>query len=342
MHEAMLYDRLDQSRAGCNICRWRCRINPDKTGVCRMYKNLSGRLYNLNYGLPSSMAVDPVEKKPLYHFFPGSSVFSMGSWGCNFKCSDCQNWQISTAAEPVTTGNVEVSPQQAVSLAQQYGCQGIAWTYNEPTVWFEYTYDTARLAREKGLYTVYVTNGYMTIEALDTLGPYLNAWRVDVKGFRDDFYLKWSGIRNWRGILETAEHALRRWGMHVEVVTNVIPAMNDDEEQLRGIAGWIAGSLGELTPWHVTRFHPYEKMAAGGYTPIETLEKAALIGREAGLKFVYMGNTPGNKHENTVCFNCSRTVVERDAYRTKLTGIAGSKCKYCGEELNFRTGQGGV
>ncbi len=344
MHEAKLYDRLPGLQAGCNICRWHCKINPGKTGVCRMYENRGGTLYSLNYGLPSSIAADPVEKKPLYHFYPGTKVFSMGAWGCNFKCQDCQNWQISSAGKPGGSRPEmdEILPHEAINMAKQHGCRGIAWTYNEPTVWFEYTLDSARLAKEQGLYTVYVTNGYMTRQALDGIGPYLDVWRVDIKAFSADTYRKWCGIYNWQGILETAEHARHHWGMHVEVVTNIVPGVNDDDGQLKGIAGWISGKLGVLTPWHVTRFHPVEKMAAAGITPLETLEKAVKIGYEAGLKFIYIGNVPGNNNENTVCPECLSLVVERRGYRVDAVGLNGSKCKYCGLELNFRTDQGGV
>ncbi len=337
MHEAKLYERLPDKRTGCNICRWRCRINPDKSGVCRMYYNADGRLVSLNYGKPSSIAVDPIEKKPLYHFYPGTTVFSMGSWGCNFRCRDCQNWEISTALEPSGRPDMEeITPEKAVSMARTYNCAGIAWTYNEPTMWFEYTLDCARLARDSGLYTVYVTNGYMTPEALDEIGPYLDAWRVDVKGFSDDYYRTWCGITHWQGILETAERARQHWDMHVEIVTNVVPTMNDDDEQLRGIARWIADRLGVMTPWHVTRFHPYAKMAEAGMTPVETLKKAVKIGHDAGLRFVYIGNVPENDTQNTICTRCSNPVVNRMGYVVDISRLSGSRCSSCGTDLNFR------
>ena len=171
MHEALLSEKLDNSRVRCNICRWRCNIAPDKVGVCRMYKNVDGALFNMNYALASSVAIDPIEKKPLYHFYPGSQVFSLGSWGCNFHCEGCQNWQISCAdIAPPGRGSQEIPPEKAIEMAEQNGCQGIAWTYNEPTMWFEYTLDSAKLAKQNKLYTVYVTNGYMTPEALDLSG----------------------------------------------------------------------------------------------------------------------------------------------------------------------------
>lgn len=302
-----------------------------------MYENTAGILYNKNYALASSVAVDPIEKKPLFHFHPESSVFSLGSWGCNFHCPGCQNWQIScTDILPPGQGSQEIPPEKAIRMAQQAGCGGIAWTYNEPAMWFEYTLDTAKLAKPEGLYTVYVTNGYMTPEALDTIGPYLGAWRVDVKGFNNEFYSKLAKITHWKGILEVAERARHKWNMHVEVVTNVVPGQNDDDEQLRGIAGWIFEKLGELTPWHVTRFYPQYQETDLPATPISTLEHAVEIGKQAGLKFIYLGNVPGHENENTFCYHCGRMVVQRLGYSTRVLGLRGSKCRFCGAELNFR------
>ena len=336
MKEALLYKILPNLQVECQTCQWRCRINPDKFGVCRMYHNRGGKLYNLNYALASSVAADPIEKKPLYHFFPSTLAFSLGSWGCNFHCRDCQNWEIScTDSTHLLSRSRQIPPEEAISLAKRYRCAGIAWTYNEPSMWFEYTLESAKLAKKEGLYTVYVTNGYLTPEALDTIGPYLDAWRVDVKGFTDSFYRKLAGIGNWRGILEVAKRAKERWQMHVEVVTNVIPTMNDDD-QLEGIAHWIKDELGELTPWHVTRFYPAHHMLDLPPTPLSTLERALSIGKRAGLKFVYIGNVPGHESENTVCYSCGKKVVERFGYQTKVVGLDNSRCAFCGAELNFR------
>ncbi len=335
MREALLYEKLPGSRVRCGICQWRCVVSPAQTGVCRMYRNQEGSLFNLNYGLVSSMAVDPIEKKPLFHFYPGTQVFSIGGWGCNFHCADCQNWEISMAQEVMQDSRV-VSPEKAIQLAKQNSCAGIAWTYNEPSMWFEYTLDCAKLAKKAGLYTVYVTNGYLSTEALDLIGPYLDAWRVDVKGFTDDLYQKLAKIPRWRGILEAAERAKNKWKMHVEVVTNIIPTMNDDDAQFNGIARWIAGKLGEETPWHVTRYHPAYKINHSPPTPLATLERAYEIGRKAGLKFVYLGNVPEHFSETTNCTHCGRPVVKREGYRTEISGLSGSCCRYCGTELNFR------
>jgi len=304
MQQAMLYEKLPHSRVRCGTCQWRCNIAPGKFGVCRVYQNRDGVLYNLNYAKASSVAADPIEKKPLFHFFPNTLAFSIGGWGCNFHCQDCQNWEISCPVDNEPwLGNNEVLPQAAVELALRYRCQGIAWTYNEPSIWFEYTLDSAKLAKDSGLYTAYVTNGFLTPEALDTIGPYLDAWRVDVKGFSDALYQKLARINRWRGILEVAQRAKDKWKMHVEVVTNIIPT-----------------NMQDLPP-----------------TPIATLEHAAEIGEKAGLKFVYTGNVPGHSRENTVCYSCGKTVIKRLGYQTELVGLDGSKCGFCGATLNIVT-----
>ena len=203
MYEAVLYEKLPDSRIRCHTCQWRCRIGPDKFGVCGMYQNKDGVLYNLNYAKVSSVAADPIEKKPLFHFYPGTLAFSLGTPGCNFHCKHCQNWEISTANSDALWHNCrEIQPQASIELAKQHHCEGIAWTYNEPAIWFEYTLDSAKLAKENNLYTVYVTNGYATAETLDTIGPYLDAWRVDIKGFSNEFYRALAKIPRWREILD--------------------------------------------------------------------------------------------------------------------------------------------
>ena len=338
MREALLYDKLPDSRVRCRTCQWRCRINPAKYGVCGMYQNQDGALFNLNYGRVSSVAADPIEKKPLFHFHPGTLCFSLGTLGCNFHCKHCQNWEISTANHSsLISGCRELLPRASIDLAIQYHCQGIAWTYNEPAIWFEHTLESARLAREKGLYTVYVTNGYATPETLDTIGPYLDAWRVDIKGFSDAFYKALSGVPRWREILDVTKRAQEKWHMHVEVVTNIIPTMNDDDTQLMGIAGWIKEELGELTPWHVTRFYPHHRLIHLPQTPLATIDRACEIGRRAGLKFIYAGNVPGHDSENTRCHACGKTIVKRIGYEADIVGLEGSRCRFCGAELNFKT-----
>ncbi len=339
--KALLYEVLPGSAVRCHVCQWRCRIQPGKLGACHMRRNDEGTLYLLNYADVSSVAADPVEKKPLFHFFPGSQVFSLGTWGCNFHCLHCQNWQISFGTPEQVAGYSQHMPAElAVSLAKQYGCQGIAWTYNEPTIWFEYTLDSARLAKEAGLYTVYVTNGYITPEALDTIGPYLDAFRVDIKGFTDQVYVGLAKIKRWREVLAAAVRAQERWGMHVEVITNLIPTLNDDPEQLTGLATWVRDNLGPDTPWHVTRFYPQHQMRHLPPTPIESLERAYDIGKGVGLRFVYVGNVPTHPGENTVCNSCGQTAVRRVGYHTEILGLdpnMSGRCARCGTDLNFKT-----
>jgi len=330
----MLYETLPGGRVRCHVCQWRCLVNPGKLGVCRMRTNRDGKLFAMNYAEVSSMAPDHIEKKPLFHFFPGTYAFSLGTWGCNFHCKGCQNWEISCVDIP--RDSRQLLPEREIELTRKYDCQGIAWTYNEPAIWFEYTLDSAKLAKNNSLYTVYVTNGYATSEALDAIGPWLDAWRVDIKGFTDGFYQQLAKIPHWQGILDVTRRAKEKWGMHVEVVTNIIPTMNDDEEQLNNIATWIRDNLGELTPWHVTRFHPLHEFTHLSATPVATLERAYEIGRKAGLKFVYLGNVPGHEYENTVCYSCGKMVVHRIGYDTEVVGLDGSRCKFCGAELNFR------
>jgi pyruvate formate lyase activating enzyme len=337
MREAAVYEKLPDARVQCHTCQWHCRINPGKLGACGMYRNEGGTLYNLNYGQVSSLAADPIEKKPLFHFYPGSLCFSLGTIGCNFRCRHCQNWEISTAdGEAFQKTCRELSPEASVKLARRSDCRGMAWTYNEPTIWFEHTLESAQLAKEAGLYTAYVTNGYASPAALDTIGPYLDAWRVDIKGFSDEFYKDIAGVPRWDEILEVTLRARHQWNMHVEVVTNIIPTMNDDNEQLEGIARWMAAELGELTPWHVTRFQPHHNLRHLPPTPVTTIDKACDIGREAGLKFVYAGNVPGHESESTRCYNCGSLVVRRLGYITELVNLNGSTCQVCGADLNFR------
>jgi pyruvate formate lyase activating enzyme len=324
-------------RLRCRTCRWQCIINPGRSGVCRVRRNRGGELELQTYGVISSVAADPIEKKPLFHFFPGSQVFSLGSWGCNFRCRHCQNWEI--ACIEGVPDSPRMTPKDAVQAALQQKCAGLAWTYNEPAIGFEYTLDSARLARESRLYTAYVTNGFLSLEALDLLGPWLDALRVDIKGFNDNFYRYIARIANWRGILETTRQARLKWNMHVEVVTNIIPTLNDDDSQLRGIAHWICDELGPLTPWHVTRFFPHFKLIDLPATPLPTMERAVMVGRDAGLRFVYMGNVTG-REENTVCYSCGALIIRRVGYVISVNGLSGSMCKSCGADLNIRRTNG--
>jgi len=337
-HEAILYDRLDDGVVQCRVCPRACRIPSGKSGACRARANRDGALYAITYGRVCSVAADPIEKKPLYHFFPGSTVLSLGSIGCNFACRDCQNWQIAHADPLEAARDLRELPVRNIPvLAANNECQGVAWTYNEPTIWLEYILDGAQVAHEHGLYTVMVTNGYITEEALAVLAPHIDAYRVDVKGFSDDQYQELCRVRDMSPVLVAAEKAKIEYGCHVEIVTNVVPTLNDDDETLAGIAGWIVDRLGPETPWHVTRFMPYLEYAHLSPTPIPTLERALRIGREAGLRFVYVGNVPGHDGENTVCPNCKRLLVRRTGYAVEDVALRGTFCAMCGENVNVRT-----
>lgn len=329
MIEAMFYEKLKGDLVRCVLCPRYCVIKPGQRGYCGTRLNKDGMLYAVNYGVVSSIANDPIEKKPLFHFYPGSMVLSLGTFGCNMRCPGCQNWEIAHV-DPTDTPNL--SPDECVKIALRKHSKGIAWTYNEPTVWFEYTYETARLARSNGLYTVYVTNGYINEEPLDTIAPYLSAYRVDIKAFNPEAYSKIANVRDFHPILNSAVRAKKKWGIHVEIVTNITPTINDDEDQLRGIASWIRDSLGDETPWHVTRFVPHYNLSNLYITPLSTLERAYEIGRSIGLRYVYIGNVPGHRYENTYCYNCNRLLIERYGFSIKKFLIKDKRCPYCGAE----------
>ena len=338
MKEAILYDRLSNNKVRCNICQRRCEISEGKRGYCWTRLNLKGKLYSLAYGRVSFMSVAPIEKKPLYHFYPGSSAMSFGTLGCNFRCLGCQNWDIAHTKIDLEESQTQyVSPEEAIKLAKRNGCQGMSWTYNEPTIWFEYTLDAARLSKSKNLYTTYVTNGYITPEALAMIGPYLDTFRVDLKGFSNEFYKKIANISDFSGILDVTKAAKNEWGMWVEIVTNIIPGYSDDEATLRKIASWIVNDLGEDTPWHVTQFIPHRKLSHLKPTPVATLEQAQKIGKDARLCYVYIGNLPDHPGQNTYCPDCNQLLIQRHnlgLVRNKLTSEG--KCPNCAKEIPGR------
>lgn len=335
--EALLQEPLAQGRAHCGVCQRRCVIAPGEVGYCRTRVNDGGRLFSLTYGRVASMAVSPIEKKPLFHYYPASRWLSLGSVGCNFRCPGCQNWEIAHAdARRAPAAMSYLAPEEAVRLAQSRGCLGISWTYNEPTLWLEYTLDSARLARERGLLTNYVTNGFATVEALDLLGPVLDSFRVDIKGFSRTTYRRIAHIAQFEGILEVTARAKHHWRMHVEVVTNVIPTYNDSPQELRGIAQWIASDLGPDTPWHVTQFVPHLRLSHLPPTPVETLERARKIGLEAGLRYVYLGNVWGHAAENTRCHSCGALLIERRGFAVIENRLRAGRCPQCDAQIAGR------
>ncbi len=328
--EGALYDELPGNKVKCNVCAHRCTIAEGKTGICGTRHNNKGKLYTLIYNTVSSEAVDPIEKKPLYHFLPGTFSYSLGTIGCNFRCLHCQNWNISQVSlEEANTK--EIMPEEAVRRALAAGCSSISWTYNEPAIWHEYTYDSAVLAKKAGLKTIYVTNGYITPEALRRMAPYLDAYRVDIKSFSDEFYKKVCGAR-LAPVLESTKLA-KELGMHVETITLVIPGRNDSKEELTQIAKWVHDNLGEDTPMHFTRFHPMHKMDHVAPTPISTLEMAHSIAKNEGMRFVYLGNVGGHKYENTFCPRCDTLLIDRAGFRVGEVRVKDGKCVRCGEGI---------
>lgn len=334
MREADLWESAEGGVVHCLLCPHSCRISEGSTGICSARRNRDGRLVAETYGEVSSLAVDPIEKKPVFHYRPGTRALSLGSVGCSMRCLHCQNWGISRAR--LEDGGVRhLAPEDVVAIARVEACEGIAFTYNEPVIWAEYVKDTATLAHDAGLYTVMVTNGYVTEVGLDYLGPVIDVWRVDVKAFDDETYRHLCKVRSMQPILDGAVRAKERWGMHVEVVTNVIPSVNDSEKTARGIARWICDALGEKTPWHVTRFFPYLELAHLPPTPIETLRRFREIGREEGLAFVYLGNVAEPGGEDTVCPRCGARAIQRDGYRVVRRATRDGVCVSCGEPLSI-------
>jgi len=290
-------------------------------------------LYSLIYGEVASLSINPIEKKPVFHFYPGSRWLSLGALGCNFRCPGCQNWELShSRGGPASY----MSAEDLVSLAKRYNCLGISWTFNEPTLWLEYTLDGARLCKEQGLYTNYVTNGYITEEALDAIGPYLDVYRVDIKGFSRGSYGRTAHIADFAPILKAVKRAKERWGMHVELVTNVTPGFNDSDEELRGIARWIRDELGPYTPWHITRFFPHLKLSHLDPTPLSTLERAGVIASEEGLFYVYLGNVPGHPGENTYCHQCGSLLIKRQVFDVLECHIHQGRCDNCQAQIPGR------
>ncbi|MHB0856466.1 MAG: AmmeMemoRadiSam system radical SAM enzyme [Anaerolineae bacterium] len=335
--EAMLYQKLEGGRVRCALCAQRCSIPDGQRGICGVRENRSGVLYTLVYGQAIAEAVDPIEKKPLFHFYPGSTALSIATAGCNFRCTFCQNADISQL--PRDHGGIAghfLSPQAVVADAERNACRSIAYTYTEPTIFFEYAYDTGRLAHAAGVANVYVSNGYMTSEMLDLAAPVgepplIDAANIDLKAFRDSFYRRACGA-SLQPVLDSLVR-LRERGVWLEVTTLIIPGLNDSDEELRDIAGFLVDKLGADTPWHVSRFHPTYKLTDRPPTPPTTVMRARNIGLEAGLRYVYVGNIPGSDGENTSCPGCGRIVIQRMGFRVLHNDAQGGTCRHCGTPL---------
>jgi pyruvate formate lyase activating enzyme len=327
MKEAMLYRRLDENRVHCFLCSQHCRIEPDKSGKCGVRQNRDGKLWSLVYGKLVAQHIDPIEKKPLFHFYPGTTSYSIATAGCNFACRFCQNADISQS--PGVYGEIYGQSVPAVKVAEsakKEGCATIAYTYTEPTIFMEYALDVAASAKERGLENIFVTNGYMSREALDEAAPLLGAANVDLKSFSDRFYEEQCGAR-LKPVLATIE-GMKSRGVWLEVTTLIIPGLNDSEAELKELARFLVG-LGPETPWHVSRFHPAYLLNDRGATPVETVGRARQIGLEAGLRYVYTGNVPGDDGENTYCHSCGTLLIKRIGYSVKRGDLKNGACAKC-------------
>lgn len=326
MNEALLFEKLDKDRVRCNLCVHHCVIAPGKLGVCKVRQNVGGSLFTLAYGRTISQHVDPIEKKPLYHFLPGSSTYSIATIGCNFRCQWCQNWQISQMPrEGDLIASSEAPPKYIVTNALAKGSRSIAYTYTEPTIFFEYAYDTAILAHQAGLSNIFVTNGYMSQEMLELFHPYLDAANVDLKSFRDETYQRYIGAK-LQPVLDNMK-IMKEMGIWLEVTTLVIPDLNDDPIELRDIARFIVRNLGADTPWHISRFYAGYKMTNRPATPIETLKRTRDIGLSEGLHYVYLGNVLDE--EITRCPQCGNTLIRRSGYLISENNVTNGSCSDC-------------
>lgn len=331
----MLYKKLADGRVKCNLCSHGCTIADGKRGLCGVRENRESILYSLVYGKAIAAHIDPVEKKPFFHYLPGTASFSIATAGCNLRCRFCQNWQISQKASAYKEmPGDDLPPADVVRLAGENGCESIAYTYTEPTVFFEYAYDTSLLARKEGISNLYVTNGFMTEEMLKTYGDYLDAANVDLKAYTDRFYREICGAR-LEPVLNSMK-LMKKLGIWLEVTTLVVPTLNDSLDELREIAVFIKNELGEETPWHISRFHPHYKMRDLPQTDIEVIHKAREIGLEEGLRYVYAGNIPGDIGENTFCYNCNGLLVERQRFTIYKNRIEDSRCPDCGVKIDGR------
>ena len=331
MKEAMFYQQEGISQLRCGLCRFHCLISDGARGMCGVRENRGGTLYSLVYGRLCAEHVDPIEKKPLFHVMPGSTSFSIATVGCNFHCKHCQNHTISQVEPNAPIRGALQTPQEIVQHAIHNGCSSISYTYTEPTIFYEYAYDTARIAHEAELKNIFVTNGYISTAALAAIAPFLDAANIDLKGFSEEFYRDIVHAR----LSETLDSIIdyRAKGIWLEITTLIIPGLNDSDSQLQGIAQFIAANLGIDTPWHVSQFYPTYKLTDRPRTPVSTLRRARDIGRAAGLRYVYEGNVPGEGGENTYCPSCSAVLIKRFGYAIETNIISSGACPDCGTTI---------
>ena len=328
-HKKMKYYKKEEvkERIICLLCQHYCKLKEGQTGICGVNKNVNGELKNLVYGHPIALNVDPVEKKPLYHMLPGSKALSFGTVGCNFKCPFCQNWDISQ--ETKVNKEIEVSPKQMVELALEYGAESIAYTYNEPTIFYPYAKDIGLIAKEKGLKNIFVSNGFESEEIVEDMSSWVDAANIDLKSWDDSYYKK-----ALKGGLEAVKNTLRRMvkaGIWVEVTTLIIPGENDSDEELKAMAEFIANDLGKHVPWHLSAFYPDYKMLDHESTKLETLQRAKKIGQKAGLDYIYLGNVP--VHGDTYCPECGELLIDRTEYSVTVNKLIEGQCPKCDRKI---------
>ncbi|NHI93872.1 MAG: AmmeMemoRadiSam system radical SAM enzyme [Candidatus Lokiarchaeota archaeon] len=334
MKETILYEKFDDNKVKCGICPWRCVLKPGKLGNCGTRENINGKLFSLTYASISSLAIDPMEKKPMYHFYPGNPILSISAVGCNFHCKHCQNWNISQVK--ATEARLrEMSPEDVINHAKKQNCKHIAYTYNEPLIWLEYILDVAKLARENGMKNVLVTNGYVTLEAFGLIKPYIDGANVDIKAFTDEFYQKIVGVPSIKPVLETVK-AMHEAGILVEITNLIIPTKNDNMEEIKALCDWILNNLSDEVPLHFSKFHPMFQLNDVPSTPRETLENAYRTAKKVGLKYVYLGNIYVPKTSNTYCPNCEALIIERQGYSISCKNLSDkNNCKKCNTPINI-------
>lgn len=330
--EAMFYERLSGRRVQCSLCPFRCVVPAGGRGACGVRENRGGTYYTLVHGWAAALNLDPIEKKPFFHYLPGSQAYSIGTVGCNLNCKDCQNWQISQALPEDIRRPISLPPATAAAQAATAGARVLAYTYNEPTVFYEYMYDTAQAGHARGIKSVMVSSGYMAREPMLRLAPHLDAIKIDLKGFSESFYRQYCG-GSLEPVKETIKrvHALGKW---LEIVCLIVPTINDDQEQIRQMCQWLLRAVGPLVPVHFTRFMPAYKLTHLPPTPVATLEACRQTALSVGLKYVYVGNAPGSAGENTYCASCGRVVVRRYGFQIREMNVKpNGACKFCGKKI---------
>lgn len=346
MKEAVLYKKGNNKIVQCLACNWYCQIPPNQTGICATRQNINGKLFSLVYGLAYGICVDPIEKKPLFHFLPGKKILSFGTVGCNFGCRFCQNWfesqyskvikkrfnrdDLKKLGENLAKNAIKISPKEILDYAVSHKIPAIAYTYNEPAIFIEYACDTAKLAKKKGIKNVFVSNGYESKETMKYIGPYLDAINIDLKSYQEEFYQKICQAK-LQPVLETIK-LVRKMKIWQEITTLVIPGKNDSEKELTDIARFIASVSCDI-PWHVTAFHPDYRMNDIAETKDEALIRAYNIGKDTGLRYVYVGNIYNNKHESTYCSKCNEKLISRNGYDVDIINLVNGICGKCGEKI---------